>query len=722
MGEKELPSASFPDELAAAIEKDDVKTFKSFMEKNPCGSYRMGRFPVLSALYLCNSRKILRVYEKQFINVNGWQPLDEPLSIATTFKNAAGKCLRLYLDETVTPPEMLALTEQTKKLKNTFGKFRLSSAAKQRIADIYRIKYGLGVKYDGNKAYFPSRPINSREKKIIIFSCVGAFIIAASAVSAPFIVNRFKPFIKDKDGALKVYSVEQIDFASDNKYVLSNDVTLSKNFYKENLKCTIDGNGKTINFDGEKSAFNYLSGTIKNAVIKTTADVPLIYNVDIPGTIENVTVKARSDIEVSDSFGYLAYNNYGTIKDVTLYAEGSVCVTESSAISSGDVFIGGIAANNQSYTYFMNTYYGSVTNCKTIYADYSLTGVPSANAVFGGIAGQNSGVISSCVTQGTLTSDTVDIGGICGNNGYFILSSENKSTITQSSHSEQWNPVCAGITATNDGAIRYCKNFGNVSSLSVIVGESENIPQAVAAGIAGNATAYIYGSANYGEISAQSSGNAFAGGICAQAYCEMYYCLSEGDISVKGAEVYGGGIAAITNAQVLNDTSIRFGFAEYCISDCTVSAESEKSYIGGITGFIGTGQINYTDLNGEITNTVYFGGAIYCLSLSDYSITGSGYSGGIAGVCSKIMTDGADGSGNINSFVWNNLTYESFKANVYIKSDGAQFAAGSTATADGDDVIYGNGSDAGAASDTEENVKSSELYSQIIDNLTEKTE
>lgn len=720
MGEKELPSASFPDELAEIIAKDDVKSFKNYMEKYPCGSFRLGRFPVLSALYLCRSGKILRAYEKQFSNVNGWQPLTEPLTLSANFRKVAGKCLRLYLDETVTPVEMLALTGQTRKLKKNFDKFRLSSAAKQRVKEIYRIKYGLEVVYEGNKAYFPKRPLNRREKNAIIISCVGAFILAASAVSVPFIVNQFHPFIKDKNGALRVSAVSQIDFGSDNKYVLKNDLTLSKDFYRENFKCTIDGNGKTINFNGDKSAFKLLSGTIKNAVIKTTASVPFIYNVDIPATIENVTVKAQSDIEISDSFGYLAYNNYGAIKGVTLYAEGSVNVIGS---ASDGVFAGGIVANNKSYAYFMNTYYGSITNCNAVYTDFNLTGVSGADASFGGLVGQNSGIISSSSTDGNLSSDTVDAAGICGTNKYYVINCENKSSITQISHSAEWNPVCAGITVSNEGAVRYCKNFGNISSSSEIdSAESENIPQAVAAGIAGSATSYIYGSANYGAICAEATGNAFAGGICGQSYCELYYCLSEGGVSVKGAEAYGGGIAAITNATVIGGASIRFGFAEYCVSDCKISAKSEKAYIGGITGFIGAGQINYTDLNGEITQTVYFGGAIYCLSLSDYSITGSGYSGGIAGVCSKIMTDGADGGGNVNTFVWNNLTYESFKDNVYVKSDGSKFAAGACATAEGDDVTYGDGSDAGASSDLKDNIKASELYAQILENLTEKDE
>ncbi len=723
MSAKEAPSASFIDELTEAIEKDDIKTFSSCMEKYPCGSFRLGRFPVLSALYLCRSKKIIKSYETQFLNIGSWQPLTEPVKLATLFRKTAGKCLRLYLEEVVTPPEMLALTEQTRKLRKVFNKFRLSAAAKQRIKDVYSIKYGLEVKYEDNRAYFPSRPLNKREKKIIILACAGAFILAASAVSIPFIVNEFKPYIEDENGELRVSSFEQIDFNSENSYILKNDVTLNKNFYTENLKCTIDGNGKTINFNGEKSAIGLLAGNIKNAVIKTTASVPFIDTVDIPGKIENVTVKANSDIEVSQNFGYLIYENYGTVDGVTLYAEGSIDVTRDAEDTKSDsVFIGGITASNSSYTVFLNTYYGVIQNCKAVYTDFSLSGVSNANTSFGGITGQNAGIISYSLTEGSISSDTVDAAGICATNQYYIRSCENKASVAQISHNIHWNTVCAGIALTNEGPIRYCRNYGKISSASVCDGgDSETLPYSISAGIAGNATAYIYGCTNYGLISAEATGNAFAAGICGQSYTETYYCLSEGDVSVSGEEVYAGGIAATSNATVVSN-SIRFGYAEYCISSCSITAKSDKAYIGGIAGFIGNGRINYTDGFGEVYQTVYYGGAIYCLSLSGFSITGGGYSGGIAGVCSIVLTDGADGSGNVNTFTFNNVTYNSFNDNVYIKSDGAKNAAGAKATITDEEITYGDGSDAGATSNSADNIVASKLYAQILENLTEKSD
>ena len=682
MGAKEAPTQSFTNELWEAIEKDDIKAFAGCMEKYPCGSFRFGRFPVLSALYLCGSSKILKAYESQFISVSSWQALSEPISLATKFRKTAGKCLRLYLDEVVTPPEMLAITEQTPKLKNKFTKFRLSSAAKQRVKDIYTIKYGLEVVYEGNGAYFPRRPINRREKRMILFACAGALIIAASAVSLPFIVNEFSPFIKDGNGALRVSSAEQIDFNSDNTYILKKDISLSKDFYRAKLKCTIDGNGKTINFAGEKSAVGMLSGTIKNAVIKTSASVPLIDTVDIPGKVENVTVKANSDFEVSENFAYLVNDNYGTLDGVTLYAEGSVAVSVDQTVISDSVFIGGIAATNSSYSYFLNTYYGAVKNCKAVYTDFSLEGVICANTTsFGGIVGENMGVISSSVTEGKISSDTVDLGGICGTNHYLVDGCQNKASIAQISDNTVWRPVCGGIAIENYGPITYCVNYGKISSTAI--------------------------------------GEACAGGICGQAYGEIYYCMSECEIAVSGKEAYAGGIAGLSAAQVVNDTYVCFGFSEYCISDCSISAASDNAFIGGITGFIGTGQINYLYPNNE-TVTVYYGGAIYCLSLSDFTVSGNGYFGSIAGVCGSSLTGDEN---SVNSFIWNNVTYDSLKGNVFSNSDVALNAIGATYTVNSGGVnIYGEESNVGATLDTKANIKGSDLYAQIIAKLNGKTD
>ena len=55
--------------LLQAIKKDDMKAFQTFMETAQCGAYRLGRFPVLSLLYLYSARRLIAVYEESFLKI-----------------------------------------------------------------------------------------------------------------------------------------------------------------------------------------------------------------------------------------------------------------------------------------------------------------------------------------------------------------------------------------------------------------------------------------------------------------------------------------------------------------------------------------------------------------------------------------------------------------------------------------------------------------------------
>ncbi|MDE7297160.1 MAG: hypothetical protein K2N84_07850, partial [Clostridia bacterium] len=116
--------------LLQAIKKDDTKAFGAFMEKAPCGAYRLGRFPVLSLLYLYKSRRILSAYEESFLRISSHEALREPVEVSKKFSAKAGKCLRLYLNEIVSPLEMLLILDKTKRLKRVYSFTKPSSAIK----------------------------------------------------------------------------------------------------------------------------------------------------------------------------------------------------------------------------------------------------------------------------------------------------------------------------------------------------------------------------------------------------------------------------------------------------------------------------------------------------------------------------------------------------------------------------------------------------------------
>ena len=106
--------------LFQAIKKDDKKAFDALMENTQCGACRLGRFPTLSLLYLYDAKKILADYEEKFIDITSFTAYSEPVEISKKFSSKAGKCLRLYLNEIVSPLEMLLILDKTNRLKRLY--------------------------------------------------------------------------------------------------------------------------------------------------------------------------------------------------------------------------------------------------------------------------------------------------------------------------------------------------------------------------------------------------------------------------------------------------------------------------------------------------------------------------------------------------------------------------------------------------------------------------
>ena len=102
---------TFEEKLLYTVKKDDLKSFKAMMRDSNLGNLRMGRFPVLSLLYLYGARKILSAYETGFLKISSWESVGEPIEVSQYFAKKAGKCLRLYFDEIVSPIEMLLILD-----------------------------------------------------------------------------------------------------------------------------------------------------------------------------------------------------------------------------------------------------------------------------------------------------------------------------------------------------------------------------------------------------------------------------------------------------------------------------------------------------------------------------------------------------------------------------------------------------------------------------------
>lgn len=594
----------FQEKLFQALKNDNLQEFANCMETTPCGSLRLGRFPVLSIMYLYNSKRLLHAYEQSFLkhnswqnisdvaeqsekvrdalsgtNSNSWQNSSEPVELSAKFRSVAGKCLRFYLNETVSPVEMLLILGKDGKLKKVFSATNMTAPVKQRLKDIYYVKWALSAKFNGNEIILERRPLTHAEKMRWLTLAVCIVLCVAIVVGTPFVVNAFVPFIADGNGMLRVSRVGQIKFSSGKTYVLKNDITVSQDFFVEEVNCELVGNGHTVTVTGG-SLFGEFNGKMSDIVFVTDGS-PVITNVN--GAVENVTVNAVVNKEVNTATGFFATNNYGTITNVTVNVSGSM--TAFASEDTGTYACGGVVALNKYVTVDNKTQYAHVQKCTVNYDNFSLTsrlqpdenGDILAEASFGGIVGQNDGFTYECQTTGTITSNTLDVGGICSENNHLLMDNVNNADISQTSDSLTWNPLASGIVLVNYRAVDSCKNYGTISSTTTAAESVGN--RAVAVGIVYQSVsrpnwAYVQKCANFGEISATSSQNAaYAAGIIfnnISGLIKADVLDSENSGNVSATGVSNAEAAGIANRNS-NTENVTVNLEDCIISGCSNS-------------------------------------------------------------------------------------------------------------------------------------------------------
>ena len=594
----------FSEKLFQALKNDNLQEFANCMETTPCGSLRLGRFPVLSIMYLYNSKRLLRTYEQSFLkhnswqnisdvaeqsekvrdalsgsNSNSWQNSSEPVELSAKFRSVAGKCLRFYLNETVSPVEMLLILNKTYKLKKVFPQTNMTAPVKQSLKDIYYVKWALSAKFNGNEIILERRPLTHAEKMQWLILAVCILLCVAIVVGTPFVINVFVPFIADSNGMLSVSQFGRINFSSNKIYSLKNDITLSQDVFVEEMNCELVGNGHTVTVT-VGSLFGEFNGKMSDIVFVTDG-TPVITNVN--GAVENVTVNAVVNKEVDTATGFFATNNYGTITNVTVNVSGNM--TAFASEKTGTYACGGVVALNKYVTVDNKTQYAHVQKCTVNYDNFSLTsrlqpdenGDILAEASFGGIVGQNDGFTYECETTGTITSNTLDVGGICSENNHLLMDNVNNADISQTSDSPTWNPLASGIVITNYRAVDSCKNYGSISSVTTAKESVGN--RSVAVGIVYQSIsrpnwAYVQKCANFGTVSATSDKNAaFAAGIIFNNIsglikADVQDCENSGNVSATG--VSNAEAAGIVNINA-NTENVTVNLEDCIISGCTNS-------------------------------------------------------------------------------------------------------------------------------------------------------
>ena len=643
------------EKLLEAIQRDDVKAFTALSEETRCGNYRLGRFPVLSLLYLYRARKILSMHREKLLKITSWTEIKEPAIVAKRFSDKAGKCLRLYFNEVVTPIEMLLILDRTKEVKKMYPLVKASEAVKARLQSVYSIKYSLRIRFEGNEILIDRRPLNKREKKRIFALCAGSFLAAAIVIAAPVTAVSLNSYRSGGD----VTRLSHINFAANTTYTLKNDIKIPANYSVKKVNCTIIGEGNKLIL-GKNATLGEFSGKMSDLNVETEGSP--VFSVCTPAaTLQNVNVSVNANVSVSgQGTALIALYNYGVFDGVNVEVSGTLSALAGKLNGTQELVFGGLVANNAYTTFYSQVYYGTIKNCSVHYSDFTLKGELAANASFGGIVGVNNGIVESCTVTGSIAADTFDLGGVCYINNNTLSKDACEANLSQRAEDEGWTPIVAGIAIENAAVVEQCKNTGalRVTGADAVI----------------------------------------CGGIAARVYGTIDYCLSSGDIFLEAKSAYAGCIFG--RSEVISDGwYVYCGFANNCIAEGKITASlhgEEKSCVGGVGGFVQEGLLGIGSYIG--------GGAKNCFFLGEVEGEFT-YFGNIIGVCAEDIYES-------NSYTSNGEAHVNFEENYYLDNRLPSF--GAVVSTDEEFREVGG---KGAFPLTAEEIKGKEAYQKILQKL-----
>ncbi|MBR1748125.1 MAG: hypothetical protein IJ735_08010 [Clostridia bacterium] len=600
-------------ELFDAIKNDDVKRYLDLADET-VGSVRWGRFPVLSVCYLFGAKKISALCEEEYIGKNAWEELPELPELSPKFASVAGKALRLYRAEVLSPLEALLVLGETNKAKRLFAYAHPSGAQKARMQSLYAIKYGSEVRFDKDKMIVKSPPMSGAKKKKILWSALSVALVVAILVSTPFVVNVFHPFIgvetqysepeidpvvpdipvnpTPSDVVTEVRSIDEIDFSSDKSYRLIDDLVLPEKFGVEEHNCTLDGQGHTITISGDKTLFSTLRGTIKD-----------------------VSFVASGTWEKDEDFAFLVGKNNGVIENVSLTVSGKMTVVAKD--SGGETFLAGVALENTA----VSETTGYITSCRVAYA-LEIAGDVAASASFAGVVTENNRVVRDCVVEGKISSVDCDLAGVCMQNAYLLYRDKNTASITQTTDAQGWSPLCAGVVLKNasgyysTAAVRECENEGNIGVESDFDSEKEfdeNTKFSVAESggvVVANESGAVVDCKNSGKVSAKSvECVTYAGGVCALSSRgsatfsspSISGCENAGEVQseCKKITALSAGVVALASGTLVSGSvNVAGAKISLFVADCTYG--DSYSAVGGVCANGNNSSFSSCQSEGEI--------------------------------------------------------------------------------------------------------------------------
>lgn len=389
------------------------------------------------------------------------------------------------------------------------------------------------------------------------------------------------------------------------------------------LTCDIDFKGKsfvTVKSFGGKFYGGY--HTLKNIVIDENSDCSSVFGtVARTGRIERLNIENLSINRNDGEYVGFVAENYGALVKITV-----------SGAVSGDNYVGGIAAfngvsridDNSASLDSNNVVQTGVLESCVNYA--SVTGKSNV----GGIAGFNSGDVLSCGNMGTVTpyirtkSNLTNIGGIAGFSAGKLSDCENRGDVGQSAYSLYVGGVAGFCTGEN----YFCANYGEVSGrkyVGGVIGGYGNVNQNESDRNDG------YGGLNYAEIfNRYFNTGETEEEILVGARHNLIYLFNYGNVYADG---YAAGVLAESNYDGLTVRNSLSTGNVTCVSG---------GYVGGILGngavtvegCFASGVVKAGGANPNYAGGIAGNGSIVSCCMSDATVFGADYVGGIAGYIS----------------------------------------------------------------------------------------
>ena len=546
--------------ILEAIKKDSVSSFKHLVENREYLSLCYGRFPILSLCYLWGSWRIISKYETQLAQIKDYIFVDEDEESYIKLKKNAKRALRLFVGDgkIIEPYEMLAVLESNIRLKRYLKKYQLDEKEYKRIERIYLMTRKQETSINNGRIKIKSEKISAGKLAIIIvstFVCCVLIVISSLFLHLTTLVPN-----GTQDHPYIIRNRESFEnLISETGYsVLKSDITVDA--LDKDYNGNLNGNNHTITInDFSKPIFENMKGYIHDLTI----------------VINNCTLNAEKHLSP------ICVTNDGTLENISVVINNCTINIVNNVTEAGvSRYVSLLCARN----------YGNIKSCNVTVNNLTLNGVSNVNGCFGAIAGYNSNLVDGCSTlERNIESDTIDIGGIVGENTQTgsVLNCTNNANIKQETSVLTWSPNVAGIVYTNNGLIQNCINNGNISAYQT--GETTDNLNVFAAGIACVNNYVINHCKNTGNIIVESKSSiVFMGGICAYSRAQSIYnrpeinnCGSIGKAIIKNNEslnTYCGGIIGFNGSCL-----VLLAFTSWNLE---TDMDTTNVYCGGVCGLI----------------------------------------------------------------------------------------------------------------------------------------